>query len=211
MTKPKATPCKSDKLSIDDQRRLMADAGDVDGIWKLLTETRRSLLDLEATFRSLLRAIEVAANRDPASFSADVFAKMAGFTSYLLFRSHYYCSRLLASDRGPLGPGAEWFPRDVSEVVLPQLIQLQLHLGELLHLQASTTRLWELARQRQFENDKVQGKAMSPIPLMLKKRSKRRQHQPGKKAALPPVNRVSGYLAEVDGISQQENGYHADN
>src|SRR5262249_43960804 len=46
--------------------------------------------------------------------------------------------------------------------ILPRLIELQKHVGELAHLQAGVTRLWELARSKRMENDRVGDSAQRP-------------------------------------------------
>jgi hypothetical protein len=148
-------------LSQAEQRRLMAECGDVEGIWKVLNDTPHSLLDVDKMFRLLLRAVEVAARDDPAGFAASTLARLISFTTYLTLRGQLWASRQAAGDQSMLGPGQPWFSRELATVVIPQLQEMQAQLADLLQAQASTARLWELARQKQRENERA---AALPAP-----------------------------------------------
>lgn len=108
--------------TIAETRERMAEAGDVEGLWQVLTTTSWTLLNGEETFGQLLRAIEVQSARDPAKFAEALFTRMVGFTGYLLYRSHYYISTAIANaDQDHRGTGARSFTRDVMDVYLPRL------------------------------------------------------------------------------------------
>src|SRR5690242_5957266 len=67
----------------------MAVDGDVDGLWRILTETHWDLLDQGHCFRLLLRALENAVQRDPLRFTEALFGRMLSFTTFLVLRVHF--------------------------------------------------------------------------------------------------------------------------
>jgi hypothetical protein len=150
-----AAPTKRRKKpTIAETREAMAQAGDVEGLWHIISETPWTLLDLEGVFRLLLRAIENATRSDPARFAGDLFTRMLSFTGYLLFRSHYYARDLISGyDKYSSGRGSRYLPPEVTETLLPRLVELQHHVGELVQMHAHTSRLWELAREKRLKND----------------------------------------------------------
>src|SRR5215204_2777686 len=79
-------PDQAPEPTLAEKRQAMAQDGDVEGLWRVLSDTPHSLIDAEGTFRLLLRAIEVSARRDPAAFSQATFARLVGFTAYLSLR-----------------------------------------------------------------------------------------------------------------------------
>jgi hypothetical protein len=128
--------------------RRMAAAGDVDGLWQVLTDTPWSLGDHAEIFRLLLRAIDVAVRADPARFSQGVFALMLGFGSYLMLRGQFYLGSLFGvHDPSQAARGMLPLPPQVLEW-LPRLMQLQEHVAAIAESQARTARLWELAGRR---------------------------------------------------------------
>lgn len=134
----------------DQAREAMAASGDVDGLWQLLTTRPRDLLDSEQTFRQLLQAAGVRARQDPAAYSAEVFARLVALTSYLVLRTHYLAGRAIAGHDLQRSRHADGdVPSEFAEVILPRLFELHSHLATLLQAQASTARLWQLARPRQ--------------------------------------------------------------
>jgi hypothetical protein len=140
-------------------RERMAQAGDVDGLWRVVSETSWSMCDQAEIFRLLLRAIEVKAGKDPVGFSEALFARMAGLGGYLVLRSHFCLLTLLdqndqaARSRGPLS-----LPDYVVEM-LPRLTELQQHVAAILESQARTARLWTLAGKRRRASDGGEGAA----------------------------------------------------
>jgi hypothetical protein len=154
------TPRRNKKPSILETREGWARTGDVEALWDVLVTTPTSLLDVGAVFRLLLRAAEVRARADPLRYAEDLFARMVGFTSYLLLRTQYYAAGLVAENdevtrgRNPLG-----LSRELTQEIIPRLMTLQGHLAEILQAQAGTARLWQLARRKQLENDQAEGPA----------------------------------------------------
>src|SRR5262249_12428288 len=61
-------------------------------------------------------------------------------------------------DRSARGRGSAELPRELMELVLPRLLELQTHLADIAHAQASVCRLWALARSKGAENQR----ALSP-------------------------------------------------
>jgi hypothetical protein len=175
----------------------MAEAGDVEGLWQYLAVSDWTLFNHEETFRLLLRAIQVQSAQDPARFAQDIFSRLLGFTTCLVCRSHYYIAhQIRMADRLDQGRGTQPLPREVTHEYLPPLVALQGHLAELAQAQASTMRLWELARQRRLENDRIEHG-----------RGRRRRHPPTfpppDEKAVPtvadrePANRLAGLLGDL--------------
>src|SRR5262249_22019056 len=149
-------PKRRKKKTIAETREEWAESGDVDALWRLLTTTRPILLYLEVVFGLLARAIEVRSRQDPAGFASEMFSRLVGFTSYLLLRSHLYAGRLVAQyDRS--GRGIAELPRELADVVLPRILQLQDHLGAMLAPQAPTPGSGVLTKQKVIENRHAAG------------------------------------------------------
>ena len=87
-------------LSIAAKREKMAQEGDFQGLWRVLTDNKWSMIDQAECFRLLLQAIEVAARTDPRQFSAAIFNKILSFSSYLLLRTHFQLRSLVPSALG---------------------------------------------------------------------------------------------------------------
>jgi hypothetical protein len=137
-----------DELCLADQREKMVREGDFHGLWKELIENDWTMVDQPECFRMLLTAVEAAARNDPRQFSADILAKVIGFTSYLLLRTHFHLHTLLdRHDAGMRTLGNLPVPREVVEA-LPSLIQLQEHLAMMAETQARTSRMWGLAGKK---------------------------------------------------------------
>jgi hypothetical protein len=142
------------KPSVAETREAMAECGDVEGLWHLLTTADWTMLDQEEVFRLLLRAIEVSSGKDPASFSADLLRRMLAFTGYLVLRAHHLTRRAFSGhDRHTRGRAALFLPDDVTKELLPSVIELQRHAAEIAEAQARTARLWQLAGQRRSPKD----------------------------------------------------------
>jgi hypothetical protein len=153
---PVASQKRRRKPTVVEVREGLARSGDVAELLRLLTTTSPALLDLEATFKLLLVAIEVASRRDPGRFASDVFSHIVGFTGYLLLRTHMRAGALISIyDRS--GRGVAELPRELTEHLLPQLLRLQEHLAEMMALQATTARSWALTRQKEIENGRAAG------------------------------------------------------
>lgn len=145
------------RLTIAEERELMASTGDVEGIWQILVTAQPAMIDWGEVFQLLLRAVEVRSRTDPAGFAEEMFSRMFSLTSYLTLRSHHHARRLIVRhDRSRRDCGAAELPREL-ELVLPRLIELQTHLAEIAHARASVARLWELARCKKLEQGGARG------------------------------------------------------
>src|SRR5262249_18696649 len=127
----------------------LAENGDVEGIWDILSTTSWQMLDLEEMFRLLLRALEVSGARDPAAHAEQLFQRMLTFSGCLVLRSHYYIGRILSGhDRSAMGRPAIFRPAALTGEPLPQVLELQGHRAQLLECQGRPARLWQLAQRR---------------------------------------------------------------
>jgi len=63
------------------RRVSMAEDGDVDGIWEILTRPRPCAFDPSGLFPLLLKAVEARARRDPERFSAEALSKVVSLTT----------------------------------------------------------------------------------------------------------------------------------
>jgi hypothetical protein len=148
-----ASRARKRRPSPAEERRLLAEAGDVNALWDRLTQSDWATIDGGDTFRCLLRALEVRAGLDPAGLSAEMFSRMMAFSSFLWMRGAYAIRQTLyAVDQA--NQGSRPLPRELTEEQLPHLLDIQHHLAELALAQASTARLWELARLRKREADR---------------------------------------------------------
>jgi hypothetical protein len=137
-----------DGLCLAERHEKMAREGEFQGLWEYLLDNEWGMIDQPECFRLLLQAVEVAARNDARKFSADIFAKVLAFTSYLLLRTHFQLSSLLdRHDAGMRTLGNLPVPREVVEA-LPSLIQLQEHLAMMAETQARTSRMWGLAGKK---------------------------------------------------------------
>jgi hypothetical protein len=133
-----------DGLCIAERREKWAREGDFESLWEVLLDNDWTMIDQAECFRLLLQAVEVAAQKNPRQFSADIFAQVLGFTSYVLLRTHFQLGALLdRHDAGMRTLGNLPVPREITEV-LPDLIQLPEHLGAMMETQARTSRMWGL-------------------------------------------------------------------
>jgi hypothetical protein len=78
-----------------------------------------------------------------------MFSRMMAFASFLWIRGAYAIRQTLYA----VDQGSRPLPRELTEEQLPRLLDIQHHLAELALAQASTARLWELARLRKREAD----------------------------------------------------------
>jgi hypothetical protein len=116
---------EGDDLTPDEQIEKLAQDGDFQGVWRVLTDTTWDMLDQDECFRLLLQAAEVAARNDPRQFANAVFTKILSFSSYLLLRTHFQLGAILKRhDAGMRKAGDLPVPRGVVEA-LPALLELQ--------------------------------------------------------------------------------------
>jgi hypothetical protein len=143
--------------SIAQMQERMAREGDVEGLWQVLVGTNWTMLNQPEVFGLLLRAVGVAARRDPDAFSEALFARLTGLTTYLVLRAHFYVQTLFAQgDEATRTRGSLRVPPEVLEM-LPRLMELQQHAAALAECQARTARLWGLARKGRRGADAVEG------------------------------------------------------
>lgn len=185
---PQLSPCEA--------RERMAASGDVDGLWQLLCTTPGLLLNQEAAFRLLLRALETQCREDPARFSAAVFAKMVSFTTYLLYRTHFFLHALVPGEPSLMGCDGRYFSKDVVEVLIPQLMALQGHLSEIVQSQATTARNWQLTRRKKQENDRARRRTRRTSPGPSSPKDVRVALKPSGEANGAPTNRLASVLSE---------------
>ena len=152
-------PRRPRKLTPHEQRVLWSENGDVDSLWGVLAAARWDMIvDLEAVFSMLLRAITVRAERDPAGFAAETFTRMVGFNTYLLMRSQMYINlRLGQHGRSTRSLGRPDFSLSSVAELIPGLLELQGALAETMAAEATTARAHELARAKRIENDRAEG------------------------------------------------------
>lgn len=152
---PQKTKKRVRRLSPLEQREQMAAAGDVEGLWAFICRADWGLHDLPQAFKLLLKAIEVAGQKDPERFSRDIFAHMVALPAYLIFRTHYYIGTLLSQyDRVTQSNGPPSLSTELMEKFVPRLVELQTHVAALAESQARTARLWELTRRKRQKNQR---------------------------------------------------------
>ena len=83
-TKPK--PDQEHELSPAELRRQAAEAGEVDAIWRELTEHSWGEFNLDEVLNLLLRALEVKARQDPTGFAEAFFERATAFSTLLSLR-----------------------------------------------------------------------------------------------------------------------------
>ena len=144
----------------------MAETGDVEGLWRYLTSTEGNLIDIPVTFQHLLHAIEVASQSDPAAFATAVLTRLIACTTWLALRGQYYLiSSIHSAGNGAYSQALSPLPEQVMAVLLPQQLNLQRHVAEMIELQARTVRAWGLAGRKVGSPDpKAQGTKKLPLP-----------------------------------------------
>lgn len=123
----------------------MAAAGDVDGLWRALSDLPGSLLDRDAVFRLLLRAAGVASRTDPRAFADLVFSHLVSFGAYLALLAQHNATALARTParQGPSLVGG------LDESAVRQVLDIQQHVAGLLLAQAQVARLRQLAGERE--------------------------------------------------------------
>jgi hypothetical protein len=138
----------------------MAAVGDVEGLWHILRTVNWSMSDHGELFRLLLRAIEVAAARDPAAFAAETLARLVGLGTYLALRAQYAVLHALNRADQVHGTAPAGLPAEL-ERLLPKVYEVQGHLAEMLVAQASAARLWELTLAKRTANETAARKMLT--------------------------------------------------
>jgi hypothetical protein len=154
-----ARPRRSRKLTPHEQRIHWAENGDIEQLSNVIATTPWDrIVDMEAVFSMLLRAIVVRAERDPAGFAAETFTRMIAFNTYLLMRSQIYINlRLGQHGRSTRSLGRPDFSMAAAEPLIPAMLELQTALAETMAAEATTARAHELARAKRIENDRAEG------------------------------------------------------
>jgi hypothetical protein len=111
---------RSGKFTHLDEREELAKNGNVQELWEILNRGPE-LVDPKEIFKLLLRAIDIRSRQAPAEFSSEMFARMAGFTSYLVFRAHYFARNIMSTDDSHIGdrPGGSE-SAELLEQVIPR-------------------------------------------------------------------------------------------
>jgi hypothetical protein len=141
------TPNGRSEPSPLEKREQLARAGDVRGLFQVIAHSGPGLLDMRSAYSLLYQALDVASSRDPAGFAGDIFQQMVAFSSYVLLRVQLQCKQTLEQYDYRSGGQVHQLPSDLLEYDLPQLHEIQAQVSEVLHAQASTARLWQLARK----------------------------------------------------------------
>jgi hypothetical protein len=136
-------------------RRKAEERGDPIGFFLSLAASHPRATDLASGFEKLARIVRRRALSDPDAFAAEIMNHGMSAAGFLHFRLTYYLERLLSNyDLGRDG-GAS-LPKEVVDVLLPALMQLDRHIGELATMRAAIARQTELARAKRIENDRIE-------------------------------------------------------
>ena len=122
-------------------------------------------MDLRHIARLLQRAVSVRVRRDPTLFSQEILGEILGVVGYMVLRSHCHLQQLMLEQDEARHSRGVWSESVHLDEVLPKVMALQAHFAELIQMNASTSRLVELARQRKIENEKAK---KTPAPRTRK-------------------------------------------
>jgi hypothetical protein len=148
-------------------RLALAEVGKYEELEAILKETHPSILDVEEIWSFVLRAMEVRSRQDPERFSADIYAAMVSFSSYMAVRArHVLGRRLLHQGEAVRAGDPAGIDPHLYEDHLPKLVELQGHVAELLQGQATTARSWQMARRGRIENDKAERASSRPTRML---------------------------------------------
>lgn len=144
----------------------MAQAGDVQGIWRYLSSTFErtflgpcwDLIDLEKGLQCLTRACEVASRTNPAKFSAQLHTQMTSVTAALVMRFQFHLLNAMSEhDRQVSKKVSSEALIGMFSDLLPALADIQRNLAEMFQLQAQTARSWELTLDKRASNKRRKG------------------------------------------------------
>ena len=141
----------SPQTSPHDIREQMVARGDFRGLFESITNSSSAHIDLEEVFAQLMRAIDVASRRDLAAFSDDIFQAMLSFSTNLMLRLQYACAQAVARNDRSLSSRPHSLVPLVDNELLERYVQIEDHVAHLAAASASTSRLWNLSRQKQLE------------------------------------------------------------
>jgi hypothetical protein len=133
-------------------RRAAEQRGDPIGFFLSLAAAHPRATDLPSEFERLARIARRRALSNPDAFAKEILDHGLSAAGFLHFRLVYYIDRLLSNyDLGRDG-GAS-LPKEVVDVLLPALMQLDRHVADLTVMRATMARQAELARAKKIEND----------------------------------------------------------
>ena len=139
------------------ERQHMAQAGDVWGLWAQWTRSDDTRSNFQEIGDLLRQAIEVRVRTAPTRFRREILSEMIGFTGYLVLRAQFRARLLIEQEDEDMRRRGGWDSSLRMDELMPKLLELQRHFGELAQLSARTERLTELAQQRRVSNDGVKG------------------------------------------------------
>jgi hypothetical protein len=184
--------------TIRQRRELLVERGDFAAIYQQILDTPWHAAKYSDAFAQVLRAIDVASCKDPARLSGDLLRLMVNVSGYLMLRVQYTLLLKVRATDGETYSRLPDIPADVMEMILGHFASMQSNLAELCQSEATTARLWQLARQKELEN-----KHRTP-----KRRRKRRL--PGETAARATRGKPSnGVLGAKRGNGSTSNGVAA--
>jgi hypothetical protein len=139
-------------------RRRYAERGDVESLLAEIRTKSWGFFSVEEVLKHVLAACETRARSDPEEFGRMLFAEMIALNGFLLLRTHVLIIDRVVG-RGPFAckPSLTDFSADVAERLLPRLAEMQRALAEVLVAQASTARLWGLAKAKEAQAGRAAG------------------------------------------------------
>jgi hypothetical protein len=151
-----------------ERRRLWAEEGNVEALLREIRTKPWSGFPIDEAFKHILAACEVRAKTDPEEFARMLFAEMAALNGFLLLRTQVFIIDRVVG-RGPFAckPTLGDLSADVAERLVPRLMEMQRGLAEILVAEASTARLWGLAKAKEAQAGRAAGA------------ERRRPHRPG--------------------------------
>ena len=182
--------------------RQLSAAGQFEDILQVIGGSSSVDLNHAQAFHILLQAIEGRSKKNPQQFARDVLSRVVSFTSFMTLRAHYVLRLNLmfhdsATERE--GPARDYYP-EVTERLLPRVIELQRHLAELLHAQASVARLWELTGRGRTQGNQCE---VGQAPPRSSTGSRNDMHQEPAASTLSSTNHT---VMAHDGASPNGNG-----
>lgn len=141
------------KPSALQQREALVERGDVAGIYNAILTSPWHETKHSDAFAQVFRALDVASRNNPAQLSAELVRMMVNMAGYLTLRAQYTLLQRIQDTDGHTHDRPPDMPTDVLEQFQSHIASMQAHVTELCQSQAATARLWQLARQKQVENE----------------------------------------------------------
>jgi len=137
-------------------RRRWVEEGNIDPFLDLIRKMPWSMVSVGEQLRNLQMACEVKARKDPAAFSEEVFSRVVAFNAFLVLRTQLLVAeRVVGRGELPSTPAIVDLSNDVTERLLPRLVEMQRGLAEILVAQAKAARAWGLARAKEAQADRA--------------------------------------------------------